>query len=150
MESIDNKQNLGGLDYLKLLFNSEGDHLYQKFTDLFPAIVYIFDAETRKLRFINKQITDILGYTYEDVLAWDNDLMKAVFQDDIEIVTKELEKFYALKDDDFHSYNSRLIPKAGDFKYFKTLGTILRRKENGNPDSILFIAQDITDQLSSS
>ena len=63
------------------------------------------------------------------------------------LVQKELDKFNNLTDDDTYSYNSRFIHKQGDWKYFRTQGTVLRRNNNGNPASLLFIAQDITDQL---
>lgn len=125
--------------------SSEG--LQQKIADFFPALIYIYDADKKKLRFINKQLTDLLGYSYEDITKWDHDLMKMVFQDDVKLVEGELTKCNSLKDDDSLCYNSRFIHKEGNWKYFRTQGTVLRRAENGNPEALLFVAEDITEQL---
>ncbi|HEX6428176.1 MAG TPA: PAS domain-containing protein, partial [Niastella sp.] len=126
---------------------SDNDGLPDKITDFFPAIIYIFDADARKLKYINRKLTDLLGYTYNDVLTWDNDLMSIVHRDDVENVKKELQKFYALPDDESYSYNSRLTHKAGNWKYFRTMGTVLNRDPKGCASSILFIAQDITEEV---
>src|SRR5215204_386676 len=137
------------VSFLKSLFesgeNSEG--FQQTIADFFPAIIYVYDPEKKRLRFINKRVTDFLGYSYEEIEQFDNDFMKFVFRDDVSLVQKELAKFSSLHDDETYSYDSRFIHKQGDWKYFRTQGTVLRRNESGNPASLLFIAQDITDQL---
>ena len=137
------------VSFLKSLFesgeNSEG--LQQKIVDFFPAIIYVYDSDHKKLRFINRKLTDFLGYSVEDVEQWDNDVMKFVFKDDEPLVKEELDKLNRLQDEDTHSYTSRLIHKQGNWKYFRTQGIILRRNENGNPASLLFIAEDITEKL---
>jgi len=134
---------------LKLLFQSNGDNdgLPDKITDFFPGIVYIFDAGTRKLKYMNRKITDLLGYSLTDVLAWGNDLMRIVHKDDQDHVNGELQHFYALQDNESYSYNARLTDKSGTWKHFRTMGTVLNRDARGQVVSILFIAQDITREL---
>jgi PAS domain S-box-containing protein len=145
MEQLINQE----INPLKLLFqsNSDNDGFPDKITDFFPAIIYIFDADAKKLKYINRKLTDLLGYTYNDVQTWDNDLMSIVHKDDLENVKSELQKFYALQDDESYSYNSRLSHKTGNWKYFRTMGTVLNRGPKGGASSILFIAQDITDEV---
>jgi PAS domain S-box-containing protein len=145
MEQLINQE----INPLKLLFqsNSGDDGLPDKITDFFPAIVYVYDADKKKLRYINSKLTDLLGYSYNDVLTWDNDMMSIVHKDDLENVKKELQKFYALQDDESYCYNSRLTHKTGTWKYFRTMGTVLNRDAGGHAASILFIAQDITDEV---
>jgi len=145
MEQLINQE----INPLKLLFQSisDNDGLPDKITDFFPAIIYIYDADARKLKYINRKLTDLLGYTYNDVQTWDNDLMSIVHKDDLENVQKELQKFYALKDNESYSYNSRLTHKTGNWKYFRTMGTVLNRDPKGSAASILFIAQDITEEV---
>lgn len=124
--------------------NSEG---LQQIADFFPALIYIYDTDKKKLRFINKQVTDLLGYSYDDVKSWDHDFMKMVFQEDISLVETELARCFELKDDASHSYDSRFIHKEGKWKYFRIQGTVLRRNDKGNPASLLFVAEDITGHL---
>ena len=145
MEQIINQE----INPLKLLFQCNGDNdgFPDKITDFFPAIVYVMDADTKKLKYINRKLTDLLGYTYNDVLTWDSDLQSIVHKDDLENVKNELQKFYALQDDESYSYNTRLTQKTGNWKYFRTMGTVLKRDVKGQAASILFIAQDITDEV---
>jgi PAS domain S-box-containing protein len=137
------------LNPLKLLLGSwnNGDEFSRKIADFFPAIIYIYDLDSHKLQYINRRVTDFLGYTFEDVESWDNDLMRIVFKDDLDLVKNELHKFFSLKDDESYSYNARLTHKKGNWKYFRTLGTVLNRDEADKPSSMLFIAQDITQEV---
>lgn len=146
------ESNKDDLFHLKKLFESgDGvDELQQKITDFFPAIVYVYDADNKKLRYINKRVTDVLGYTYEDISLWDDGILNLVFKDDLEQVKKEVEKFYELEDDMSHLYECRLNDKQGDWRYFRTRGTVLKRNEKGKAGSLLFIAEDITEQFKSS
>jgi PAS domain S-box-containing protein len=145
MEQLLNQE----INPLKLLFqsNNGNDGLPDKITDFFPAIVYVYDADTKKLKYINRKLTDLLGYSYNDVLTWDNDLMSIVHNEDLENVKKEIQKFSELQDDESYSYNSRLTHKTGSWKYFRTMGTVLKRDTTGHAASILFIAQDITEEV---
>jgi len=145
MEQLINQE----INPLKLLFqsNSDNDGLPDKITDFFPGIVYIFDADTRKIKYMNRKITDLLGYSLTDVLAWGNDLMRIVHKDDQDNVNTELQHFYALQDNESYSYNARLTDKSGTWKHFRTMGTVLNRDARGRVVSILFIAQDITSEL---
>jgi PAS domain S-box-containing protein len=138
------------LSPLKLLFESlsDQDEWSQRITDLFPAIIYVYDADSQKLKYINRKVTEILGYTYDDVKEWKDDLENMVFTEDLSLVKSELEKFYSLKDNETHSYDARLNNKQGSWRYFRTMGTVLRRHDDtGKASSILFIAQDITGEV---
>ncbi|MBC7904856.1 MAG: PAS domain-containing protein [Gemmatimonadaceae bacterium] len=130
-----------------MLHNGEGQAFNDNLADFFPAIIYVYDTSNKKLRFVNKKMTDLLGYSFDDVSGWDNDMMKLVFSEDVEMVQSELLKYSELTDTDSHTYKSRLNRKEGDWKYFKTMGRVIKRDEQGKPASLLFIAQDITDEM---
>lgn len=135
------------LKQLKTLFeNEDGNNLYDKLSDFIPGIVYVYDTGNKKLRYVNKKLTEILGYSFDDINTWEDDWQQLIFNDDKELVTTELQKYIDLKDDESHAYQSRLNHKEGNWRYFRTQGTVLRRKADGKPESLLFIAQDITDQ----
>jgi PAS domain S-box-containing protein len=137
------------LNPLKLLLDSgsDGDEFSRKIADFFPAIIYIYDVDSQKLKYINRKVTDFLGYTFEDVESWDNDFMRVVFKDDVDLVKQELHKIFSLKDDESYSYNARLTHKQGNWRYFRTFGTVLNRDDNNQAASMLFVAQDITQEM---
>lgn len=137
------------LNPLKLLLDSgsNGDEFSRKIADFFPAIIYIYDVDSRKLKYINRRVTDMLGYTIEDMEGLDDGIIPLVYKEDVELVKNELHKFYKLKDEESYSYNSRLNSKQGNWKYFRTLGTVLNRDDRDQASSMLFIAQDITQEM---
>jgi PAS domain S-box-containing protein len=139
------------INYLKLLFESgeNSEAFNQKINDFFPALIYVYDPAKRKLRYVNRQLTDILGFSYEELSTTDDGLMNLIFSEDLEAVKGELEKFHSIKDDEALTYGCRLNHKQGSWRYFRTVGTVLRRDVDGKAASLLFIAQDITDQLKS-
>jgi len=135
---------------LKLLLeNDVDDILERKFPALFPGLIYVYDSDKKQLQYIHNRIKDVLGYSLEDVKTWNDDLMQLVFKDDVDKVKEELAKFLDLKDDETYTYQSRLNHKQGNWRYFKTNGTVLRRNAEGKPSSILFLAEDVTDEIRS-
>ena len=88
-------ENNGDLFHLKRLFGDgiEEDNFQQRINDFFPAIVYVYDTDQQKLRYINKKVTDVLGYTYEDISTWDNGILELVFKEDQDRVKEEIQKF---------------------------------------------------------
>jgi PAS domain S-box-containing protein len=141
------------INQLKRLFSEQDDvqtdEMQQRITDFLPAIVYVYDTNSRKLRYINKQVTDVLGYSFEDIRSWDNDVLQMVFKDDLQLVKQQLESCFEMSDDDKCAYQARFNHKEGSCKYFKTMGTVLRRDENGRASSVLFVAEDVTGQVQS-
>lgn len=129
---------------------NEGDEVLQhSMYDLFPGLIYVYDLDKKKLRYINKKITESLGFSYDDIKEWDHDLAKLIFKEDIDLVQKELERYHGLKENDVYGYQCRLNRKEGDYLHFQVTGKVLRRNENGKAESILFIAQDINEQVRS-
>jgi PAS domain S-box-containing protein len=106
------------LNPLKLLLDSgsNGDEFSRKIADFFPAIIYIYDVDSRKLKYINRRVTDMLGYAIEDVEGWNDGILPLVYKDDIDLVKNELHKYYDLRDEESQSYNSRLTSKQGNWK----------------------------------
>ncbi|WP_052272742.1 sensor histidine kinase [Flavihumibacter solisilvae] len=132
-----------------LATGESNESLVQQITDLFPVIIYVYDAEKKKMRFINRRVSELLGYAWEDLGDMHNDFSSLILEEDRELVRSELEKYLSLGDDNTHTYNCRYANKAGDCRYFKTVGTILSRNKSGGASSLLFIAQDITNNVQS-
>lgn len=123
--------------------NSAGAEAQQRLNDLVPSIIYIYDVNSKKLNYVNKKMTDILGYTLDDITGLDT----IVHKDDTTAVANTIEKLLSLKGTESHTYNNRLNHKGGQWKYFRTTGSVLHRNEKGEATSFLFIAEDITGTL---
>ncbi|MES2649771.1 MAG: ATP-binding protein [Bacteroidota bacterium] len=139
-------------NYLRLLFAEGSDVFlkdYKRLADFFPALVFVLDADKKKLAYTNKQFNTLLGYNDNELTDLEEDLDTIIFSDDIESFKVELQKCYDLKDEESHSYKNRLNHKEGNWLYFKTKATVLRRDANGKPEALLFVSEDITEQQKS-
>ncbi len=144
---MDDTQHSDFFDRFKLLMDDVNGNFSDRFADSVPALVFVVDANRRKLKYINQQVTSVLGYTHADLTGWDYDVTRFFFKDDLESIQQEIEKLYHLNDQDVHSYNARYNIKDAHYRYFKTSASILKRGEDGKPSSLLFIAQDITENV---
>jgi len=127
----------------------EGSDFQKTLYDFFPGIIYIYDVEKRQLGYINKKITEFLGYSYDDMLSLGNDLNSIVSREDIELVKREIEKCNELHDSDTHKYKCRFRHKEGDYLHFNITGKVIKRDDTGKPAALLFIAQDISESIQS-
>ncbi len=137
------------LHHLRSLLESQDENFNERIYDFFPGIICVYDTATKKLNYVNKKLTDLLGFSSDDLKTWDRDFTKVIHEDDQELVQKELEKFNGLKDEESHSYFCRFNRKAGDWMHFQVMGKVLRRSEDGKVVSILLVAQNVHDQIRS-
>ncbi len=145
---MESQESALDIQHIRQLFGNDPNNnpLQQKLIDFLPIIVYISDPENKKVNYINKRITDLLGYSTEDINKWENGFMHIVFKDDIEAVQKEVTHILSIGDDKTHNYNTRLVNKKGEFRYFKTFGVPYKRNEEGKASSLLFFLEDITEK----
>ncbi len=139
---------LNQLDHQETVGWKDGD-FPKEIYDFVPNIIYVYDADSKQLSYVNKKITEVLGYSFEDLKAFNHDISKVIFNEDLKDVLKELEKYNHLKDHDSHSYKCRFNCKEGSWRHFHVTGRVLKRGANGKASSLLFIAQDVTDHVQS-
>jgi PAS domain S-box-containing protein len=127
---------------------SSGDSnevLVKQITDLFPALIYVYDMEKSRIRYVNRRISDMLGYSWEEVGTWKEDLSKMVYEADISAVLSKFEQISTGEDECV--FECRLNHKDQGYRIFKTVGTTLGCSGDGKPPSLLLMAQDITEQV---
>jgi PAS domain S-box-containing protein len=141
----------GDIDYLKYISDTDVslDSFQERINDFFPAIIYIYDVDQQKIRFLNKRVCDLLGYPLHEEKGVPDSLLHLVFPDDESLVKEAVEKLCGLSDQDSHSYDVRLNHKEGSYRYFRTTGRIVKRNSAGKASAILCIAQDVTGEWKS-
>jgi PAS domain S-box-containing protein len=142
------------LSYLKSIFSTSDEDgflkNYQRLADFFPALIYVYDADKKRIGYFNKKFSELLGFTQDDFISFGESWNDLVFKEDADKFNENLQKFHELKDDEHYTFDNRFNRKQGDWKYFRTLGTVLRRNNDGKPVAALFVAQDITETLANS
>lgn len=137
------------IQQLRTLLSSgeSSETLVLRITELFPALICVYDPLGKKISFINRRITELLGYEWDEVEKWNNALEELVHPGDIQGVYAEIEKISSLEEGNSYSFDCRLNHRWEGFRYFRTIGTVLRRNHSGAPASLLLMAQDITSQV---
>lgn len=137
----------GAVDHLKQHSVSEEgvDAVRDKLSDLFPAIIYLYDTEQKSVRFLNRKLSDLLGYSIEDADKLPDSLYHYVVEDDANLVKEALEKFADLPENGSHSFDARLHHKEGSWRYFRTTGQVVKKTVDNKPLILLCIAEEISE-----
>lgn len=134
------------VSFLKFFFESgkfSDSTLTGHIVDLFPAIVYVYDADSGRIRYVNKRFHEFFGTTPNHI----TDALQIVHPEDVATVENALANLHRLNENDSCSYISRVQIGEGIWKSFRTQATVLNKRSDGKAAAVLFIAQDITDQL---
>jgi PAS domain S-box-containing protein len=109
-------------------------------------LIYLFDLETQSNIYTSKSITDVLGYTAEQVKEMGASLFdKLVHPDDLPQIAKNLESIKALKDGEVFHSRIRYIKSDGEVRYFQSREMPFSRNERGEVKIHLGITHDITE-----
>ncbi len=140
--------------YLKSLIhnNHESDFKtfdsFRKIATLSPYIIFIHKASDQSLLFINKRVTDLLGYTEEDIINKGGNLLEVLFNQNDKDFIVNLKTTY--KDEsDILEFKAWVKHKNGGKRIFKIRTMIYKRNEIGEIEEILGIAEDITEEYQS-
>src|SRR5437868_3806012 len=118
------------VNFLKFFFEqgkySEDTVPHSKIADLFPALVYIYDAETGRLSYGNRKFLDFFHIDIDNKVQ-ENVIDNIVFNEDLAFVKTEIEKFHLLREEETHCFNCRFNHTSEEWRHFKTSGTVLRR-----------------------
>lgn len=116
-------------------------------TDFFPAVVFIFQVDSFRIEYVNRGFTDYFGLTYNDIQENENVLTDLIFTEDLPRFKTSVDQLCLSEGLDAVTFTCRLTHKEGEEKDFRVHGSVLKRTAQGKADSILFIAQNIADEV---
>lgn len=140
------------INFLKFFMehNKDADtaSLTEKIPDFFPALVFIYDVENKKLSYTNNRSVEYFrsianGVQYEEC----DFILNFVYHEDVPAAQHELQKIWSLEDNKTINFTCRFNHQQEVFHYFKVSGSVLYKTLDGKPGAILFIAQDINDEV---
>ena len=126
------------------------DLLLSKILDTSCMLVYVYDVASRTPHFTNVHITDVLGYTLQDVEAMGGKVLQTLLHpDDWAQYPVNIQKVLQLKDGEETTKIDRYKKKDGGYRWFKNTRTVFSRNEDGTVKETLGIIQDITAEMES-
>ena len=125
----------------------EHQRLLQQVTDTLPGILYVYDLTEQRNVYVNGQVTELLGYTPEQVQAMGMMLFpRLVHPDDLATFPDHVRQFYNLKDGEVLEKEYRMRSLDGQWRWFSSREIVFSRTPGGSPKQILGSAYEISDR----
>ena len=123
----------------------EREYFIQRVAEVIPGIIYIYDiAESRNI-YINHQVSQILGYTPEQMQTLGSQVLQnLVHPDDFINIMSAHQQLPTISDGKVLEIEYRMRHANGEWRWLLSRDTIFLRNPDGSPKQLLGTAQDIT------
>ncbi|MDT9176979.1 MAG: PAS domain-containing protein [Limnospira sp. PMC 1291.21] len=119
----------------------------QKVTDYIPNILYICDLIKKRNVYINRNIQDILGYTYEKIQETGGTLLYEILHpEDLPIIEKHFQDMSKAQDGQIYTVEYRVQKANGEWRWLLSRDLVFSRHSDGRVQEILGTATDFTDR----
>jgi PAS domain S-box-containing protein len=119
--------------------------LQQHIADTIPAILYLYDLTARRLVYVNRQLSGILGYPPARMLRHSaTALQKLVHPDDLPKLREQHAQLATLAEGGLIEAEYRVRYAGGEWRWLQTRTTVSARTAAGVPTQVVGTAQDIT------
>lgn len=123
----------------------ESQHFIQKLADTAPVMLYVYDFFEKRNVYINREITDSLGYTLDELREMGAALLQILLHpDDWAMSLGRHQQWREAKEGEIFQTEYRMRHKNGDWRYFQCQETLFARTADGFPRQLLGAAVDIT------
>ena len=123
----------------------ESVRVQERMADILPEVLYRYDLVAHHLVYVNRQITEVLGYPPEKVTGKSATVLrKLLHPEDVARVTTCLQRWATAADGDLVETEYRVKHASGEWRWLQGRETVFTRTAAGVPHQILGTAQDIT------
>lgn len=115
---------------------------------LLPELIYVIDLEQRQLVYISNRITDVLGYTADDIQAMGYNFGPIMIHDDMTTFSTNIsKKFSRMGIGETTEFMMNFRHKNAQVRTLRNKATVLKQDDTGKNRYIMLIAEDITEQV---
>ncbi|HAX75444.1 MAG TPA: hypothetical protein DCY88_06365 [Cyanobacteria bacterium UBA11372] len=123
----------------------ESQRFIQKIAETNPNILYVYDMIEGRNVYVNREITETLGYTAEDLKQMGTAVMPTLMHpEDLARFGEYLKEFETGKDGDIFEFEYRMRHKNGEYRWLFSRDTLFARTADGKSKQMLGAATDIT------
>jgi PAS domain S-box-containing protein len=137
------------ISFLNLFFQPGKDLipllLTEKLSEHFGSLIFIYDAESRSIRYINQNFADYTGKNYDELRECVNVFQAFVHAGDLSDFEQLLQVHPEGKKKSVDRV--RLQDHKGNLRFYTVHASPLQKNEEGQTTLILFTAQDISQAL---
>jgi PAS domain S-box-containing protein len=135
-------------NYSKVVFDKgqTSGAFYERLNDYFPGVIFLYDLDRHRLRYVNKHVTSALGFSKEEILD-DGNLSNLIYHEDLDLINSKIEEALTLNFDEELNFPCRLHHKEENCRYFSITLRVVEQNEGKESGSVLFFGRDITDEI---
>jgi PAS domain S-box-containing protein len=123
----------------------ESQRFIQQIADASPNILFLYDVQTQRNLYANREIFHALGYAAEDVQAMGSTfLSRLMHPDDLQDLPTHFERLNQVKDGEIIEHEYRMRHANGEWHWFYGRDAVFSRDQQGNVLEIVGTAQDIS------
>lgn len=117
----------------------------ERIVETIPDAIYVYDLNERRNIYINRAITDLLGFSSEEVIAMGEDMVETIIHlEDYDAYLEDQQRFIQLKDDQVYETTYRWRNAFWEWSYLHTRNMVFNRNLDGSPRQIIGLVSDIT------
>jgi two-component system sensor histidine kinase/response regulator len=125
----------------------ESKHFAESLTENSTSIIYLFDLETRSGVYSNRNVTEFIGHTPDEIQALgDSVVSRFVHPEDLDRVNRHLDAFAQVADSRVVDIEYRVKHASGAWRWLWARDTVFTRRPDGKAWQIMGSAQDVTER----
>ncbi len=125
----------------------ESKHFIEQIAQASPNILYLYDIQSERNVYVNREISTVLGYTAVEIQAMGASLFQnLIHPDDLTIIPAEYARIAAAQDGDILEFEYRMKRANGEWCWLLSRNSIFSRDAQGRVLQTIGTAQDITAQ----
>jgi PAS domain S-box-containing protein len=123
----------------------KSQYFNQQIAETVPGILYVYDLIEHRVIYTNRQITDLLGYTPEQVEAMGSELVPTLTHpEDLADILSYFASFDSTPEEAIRAIEYRNRDAHGMWRWLYAQSLVLNRTPDGRAQQILGVAIDIT------
>lgn len=123
----------------------QSQHFVEQIAETMPGVLFVYDLIEQRNIYINRQITDLLGYTPNQIQAIGSDIVSTLTHpDDLADLCAYLEEFQSAPEGVVRAHEFRNRHANGEWRWLYIQSLVFHRTADGIPRQILGVAINIT------
>ncbi len=125
----------------------ENPNLIQRIAGSSLGTLYIYDLVDQRILYINSQVTQILGYTQQEIQTTGlRSLLQRMYSEDFARLPTHYDRLNRVIDGEVVSFEFQYRHANGEWRWLRCHDTVLRRTTEGLAQRVLGFCEDITER----
>jgi PAS domain S-box-containing protein len=123
----------------------QNERLLQHISDTLPAVLFIYDLDAHRLRYVSRESLTIVGYLSQELTGGEVDLLEMLHPDDLSRVAEVMGELNVATESAMAEVECRVKHRTGEWRWLWLRATAFDHFPNGTARQLLGVALDVTE-----